>query len=63
MLTFEEVQKRLKDRKITAVAEETGLSRPTLYKVMLADGPGQIAYATIQALSEYFERQESDDSE
>jgi DNA-binding phage protein len=59
MLSFEEVQKRLKDRKISVVAEETGLSRPTLYKVMAAKDPGQIAYSTIQTISSYFEKQEA----
>ena len=53
MLSKDEIQKRLADRRISVVALRTGLSYPTIKRV--ADGGSDVRLSTIQRLSDYFE--------
>jgi len=51
MLDLQEIRERLKDRKLTVVAEATGVSRATLYRV--AAGDTGASYDTAKTLSDY----------
>ncbi len=55
LLTTEQIRTALKDRKVPIVAEETGLSRQTLY-TLLKDPVARPNKSTIKLLSDYFER-------
>ena len=58
MLTVEEIEIKLKDRTLTKVAEATGLSYPTIWK--LANGEsGRVEYETVKKVSDYIERSEA----
>jgi len=58
MLTQEQVSAALHDRRISHVARDTGLSRPTIQRIR--DGATvSPSYAVIKALSDYFTKQET----
>lgn len=52
LLTLDEIKKRLSDRRITTVAQATGLTRQTLYNIQRGADP---SYQTLVALTKYFE--------
>lgn len=52
MLSIAEIRDRLADRRLTIVAERSGLSYPTVKRV--ADGEEGITLATLRKLSAYF---------
>jgi len=54
MLTLEQVRKSLYDRNLRKVAEATGLSYDTVWRVASGRAP-QVSYETVQILSEYLE--------
>jgi DNA-binding phage protein len=51
MLTLDQVRERLQDRKITVVAEATGLHLQTLYDIR--HGRANPVYSTVKKLSDY----------
>ena len=52
LLTLEEIQKQLQDKRLYVVAKTTKLSYPTIKK--LADGkPDNYTYSTISKVSKY----------
>jgi transcriptional regulator with XRE-family HTH domain len=53
MLTIEKIVEKLKDRKLTAVAKSTGVSRQTVYNITRGQMP---TYDTLVKLSNYFEK-------
>lgn len=53
MLTIEKILDKLKDRKITAIANATGISRQTIHKLIKGQMP---TYDTLTKLSGYFEK-------
>lgn len=53
MLDVEEIKRRLSDRKLTVVAERTGVHKVTLYR--LVHGEALPAYDTLQRVSDYLE--------
>jgi len=55
MMTIEEIQKRLSDRRLSKVAKETGLSSQTLWRIR-ENKMVSVKYDTAIKLSEYFER-------
>jgi DNA-binding Xre family transcriptional regulator len=59
MLILEEVRKRLSDRKVTTVAEATGLSYDTVWRVQRGDYT-RVSYDTVKALSDYLEAKGND---
>ena len=61
MLEYPDIHNRLQDRNISKVSKETGISRPTLIRIRDSQDPGNVSYATIEVLSEYFEKQEGND--
>lgn len=52
MLSIAEIRDLLADRRLTIVAEKSGLSYPTVKRV--ADGEEGITLATLRKLSAYF---------
>jgi len=52
MLSIAEIRDRLADRRLTIVAEKSGLSYPTVKRV--ADGEEGITLTTLRKLSAYF---------
>lgn len=54
MLTLDEIRKLLADRRISVVAEATGLHRNTVAAIRDANG-GTPSYKTVKALSDYLE--------
>lgn len=52
LLTLDDIKKRLEDRRISTVAEATGLTRQTLYNLQRGAEP---TYSTLVALTKYFE--------
>jgi len=57
MMTREQVADALKDRRISHIARDTGLSRPAIQRIR--DGStAHPSYAVIKALSDYFTKQE-----
>ena len=51
MLDLEQIRERMRDRKVTAVAEATGLHQATVYRVVWGE---QIpSYETVKTLSDY----------
>lgn len=54
MLTIEEIQALLKDRKLNAVAKVCEISYPTILKI--ANGPHkQVSYEMVKKVSDYLE--------
>lgn len=51
MLDLEQIRSKLKDRRITAVAEATGLHQATVYRVVW--GEQVPSYETVKVLSDY----------
>lgn len=57
MLKLEEIVKRLKDRKLSAIAEATGVSYTSLWQI--ANGiQTQPRYKIVEKLSDYLEEHE-----
>ena len=52
MLTLEQIQDLLKNRRLSVVAEKTGLSRMTIWRVREGKGV-QISYDVVKRLSDY----------
>jgi len=52
MYTIEEIQERLKDRNLMAIARNTGISHVTIWKI--ANGAKNCNYLVIKKLSDYF---------
>ena len=57
MLTIDEVREKLRDRRLTVVADETGLAYDTVRRVA-AGKFINISYETVSRLSEYLERKQ-----
>ena len=55
MLNVEQVKEKLKDRNITVIAQETGVSRQTIYNMV--NGVSTPSLETLTALSSYFEEE------
>ena len=51
MLTLDEIREKLSDVNMSKIARETGLSRPTVYKLL--NGLGNFKYDTVVKVSEY----------
>jgi len=56
MLTIEEVSKRLGDRNLKKVSDNTGISYPTVWKIA-NNRAGNVGYETVKTLSDYLEAQ------
>lgn len=54
MLTLEEIREKLKDRKLSMVAEATGLSRQAVHNVMTGRTPRPY-FDTVRRLVEYLQ--------
>ena len=55
LLSLEDIQSLLKDKRLYVVSKATGLSFPTLKK--MADGKKEnFTYKTIKAVSDYFKK-------
>lgn len=55
MLTLEQIRDGLRDRKISVVSQETGISRLSLYRI--ANGvTNEPRHSTVMILSEYLTR-------
>lgn len=54
MLTPEQIKNKLQDRKLGYIAEQTGLSPQTLWYIKTGKSKN-LAFSTIEKLSEYFE--------
>jgi hypothetical protein len=54
MLSLEQIQNQLQDRNLVMVAEKTGLSHMTVWKVK-AGKRDSFSYTTVKALSDYLE--------
>jgi len=55
MMSVTELQKRLSDRKVTVLSRRTGLSLPTIYKILNEGDDANVTTKTIKILSAYFE--------
>lgn len=55
MMSLESIQKALADRNLKRVAEATGLSYPTIWKVARENSP-QVKYTTLKTLNDYLSR-------
>ena len=55
MLTIEEVSRRLGDRNLKKVSENTGISYPTVWKIA-NNQAGNVGYDTVRKLSDYLEQ-------
>jgi len=55
MLTLEQIRERMKDRKVTVVAEVIGVHANTLYRVL--SGDAKPSYETVKLLSDYLTEQ------
>ena len=53
MLTIDEIKKQLADRRLTVVAERTGLHYNTLK--LIRDGKGNPTYSTLKIISDYLQ--------
>lgn len=53
MMTIEQIKEALKDRKLTVVAEKTGLSYDTVRRVAAGDSDYHVS--TIKKLSDYLQ--------
>lgn len=58
MLTLEDIQARLKDRKLKKVAESVGLAYATVWRVATNRAP-DVSYLVVKKLSDYFTSQEA----
>jgi hypothetical protein len=56
MLTLQEIQQRLADRRLNVVAEATGLHYNTVRNIATCENPNP-TYAVLKALSDYLEGQ------
>lgn len=56
MLSLEKIRELMSDRKLYMVAEGTGLTYPTLKRIL--DGKANPNYSTIVAISKYFENEQ-----
>ena len=54
MLTLPEIQSKLKDRRLTVISKEIGISYPTL--LAISKGQSNPTYKVMQKISDYFER-------
>jgi len=54
MMTLDEIRTALKDRRLSVVAEKTGLHYNTLYSLMRGENPDP-RLSTMQTLSDYLE--------
>jgi len=54
MLTLEEVKEKLKDRRLPAVAQSTGLAYGTVRKVAAGEDKA-VSYDVVKRLSDYLE--------
>ena len=54
MLTIEQILEKLKDRNLTKVADGSGLSTATLYKITSGRSV-DVAYSSVKKLSDYLE--------
>jgi len=55
LLSLEDIQRLLKDKRLYVVSNETGLSFPTIKK--MADGKKEnFTYKTIKAISDYLKK-------
>lgn len=52
MMTLDEIRKALQDRRLSMVADSTGLSYQTVYNIRRGTN-GDVAYSTAKALSDY----------
>lgn len=59
MLTLEQVRKSLEDRKLTVVAQATGLSYDTVWRVQRGDIKA-VSYDVVKRLSDYLEGPQND---
>lgn len=57
MMTLDQIRLALADRKLTVVAEKTGLHYNTLYSLMRGENPDP-RLSTIKTLSDYLEAAE-----
>lgn len=55
MLTLDEVRQRLQDRRLAVVAEATGITMPTLWRIRRDPKTG-VRYSTLEKLNRYFEQ-------
>lgn len=55
MLTLEEIRKRLKDRRLTVVSKEIGISYPTLLSIYQGKAKNP-SYRIIGLICDYLER-------
>lgn len=55
MLTLDEMQIRLKDRRLTVISKETGISYPTLLAISRGESENP-TYKVMMKISEYLER-------
>lgn len=62
MMTLEEVQAGLKDRRLKVVARHTGLAYDTVWRVA-SGNMVRVSYETVQTLSDYLECVAPGDSE
>lgn len=51
MLTLEQIRERMRDRKVTVVADAIGVHANTVYRALNADG--KPSYETVKLLSDY----------
>lgn len=54
MLSLEQIKQKLADRKLSVIAQQTGVSRVTLYRLM-QPGVTSANSKTLETLSKYFE--------
>ena len=54
MMTLEQVKEALQDRKLTQVAERTGLAYQTVWRVSAGKGE-RVSYDVVKTLSDYLE--------
>jgi hypothetical protein len=53
MMTIEEIREALRWRKLTVIAEETGLSYQTIWRITAGESA---SYTTVKKLSDYLSR-------
>lgn len=54
MLTLDEIKQRLKPYNLRAIAEETGISYPILWRAIRKNKP--VKYDVVKTLSDYLQR-------
>lgn len=55
MLTINEIKERLKDRNLSEVSRQTGVSYSTIYNITKAENLNGFIFQTIEALSNYLD--------